>query len=59
MKSPVNDFVGKLQEQIFEETREIYGEEVLSRWQEPKFMGRMTDASSVGRITGTVGIEWR
>ena len=55
MKSPVNDFVGKLQEQIFEETREIYGEEVLSRWQEPKFMGRMTDASSVGRITGNCG----
>ena len=55
MKNPKYDFVGKLQEQIFEETREIYGEEVLSRWQEPKFMGRMTDASSVGRITGNCG----
>jgi nitrogen fixation NifU-like protein len=55
MKNPVDDFVVKLQEKIFEETREIYGEEVLSRWQDPKFMGRMTDASSVGRITGTCG----
>ncbi len=55
MKNPMDDFVDKLQEQIFEETREIYGEEVLSRWQDPKFMGRMTDASCVGRITGTCG----
>ena len=55
MKDPVDDLVVKLQEKIFEETREIYGEEVLSRWQDPKFMGRMTDASSVGRITGTCG----
>ena len=55
MKNPVDDLVVKLQEKIFEETKEIYGEEVLSRWQDPKFMGRMTDASSVGRIVGTCG----
>ncbi|MDH3775367.1 MAG: iron-sulfur cluster assembly scaffold protein [Deltaproteobacteria bacterium] len=55
MKNPMDDFVDKLQEQIFEETRVAYGEEVFSRWQDPKFMGRMTDASSVGRITGTCG----
>ena len=55
MKDPVDDLVVKLQEKIFEETREIYGEEVLPRWQDSKFMGRMTDASSVGRITGTCG----
>ena len=55
MKNPKDDFVAKLQEQILNETRAIYGEEVFSRWQHPKFMGRMTDASSVGRITGTCG----
>ena len=55
MKNPKDDFVAKLQEQIFNETRAIYGEEVFSRWQNPKFMGRMTDASSVGRITGPCG----
>ena len=55
MKDPVDDLVVKLQEKIFEETREIYGEEVLPRWQDSKFMGRMTDASSVGRITGNCG----
>ena len=31
MKNPKDDFVAKLQEQIFNETRAIYGEEVLSR----------------------------
>jgi nitrogen fixation NifU-like protein len=55
MKNPMDDFVDKLQEQIFEESRETYGEEVFSRWQNPRFMGKMTDASSVGRITGTCG----
>ena len=29
MKNPMDDFVDKLQEQIFDETREAYGEEVL------------------------------
>ena len=55
MKNPKDDFVAKLQEQIFNETRAIYGEEVLSRWKHPKFMGRMTDASSIGRVTGPCG----
>jgi len=55
MKNPVYDFVDKLQGQIFEDTREAYGEEVLSRWQNPKFMGRMKNASCSGRITGKYG----
>ena len=55
MKNPMDDFVDKLQEQIFEETREVYGEEVFNRWQNPKFMGRMTNGSCVGRLTGNCG----
>ena len=55
MKKRMDDFIDKLQEQILEETREAYGEEVFSRWQNPRFMGKMTDASSVGRVTGTCG----
>ena len=55
MKKPTDDFVDKLQEQILDETRETYGEEVFSRWQNPKFMGKMTNASCVGRITGSCG----
>ena len=55
MKNAMDDFVDKLQEQISAEAKETYGKEVFSRWQNPRFMGRMTDASSVGRITGTCG----
>ena len=55
MKKPMDDFVDKLQEQIFEESKETYGEEVFSRWQNPRFMGKMTNASSIGRVTGKCG----
>ncbi len=55
MEKSLDDFVAELQEQIFEETRKTYGEVVFSRWQNPKFMGRMTDASCVGRVTGSCG----
>lgn len=55
MKNTLDDFADKLQEQIFAETKEAYGEEVLSRWQNPRFMKKMMNASCVGRITGNCG----
>ena len=55
MKDPIDDFADKLQEQIFKETREAYGEEVFTRWRNLRFMGKMTNASSVGRVTGKCG----
>jgi nitrogen fixation NifU-like protein len=51
----MDDFVAKLQEQIFDETEATYGKEVFSRWQNPLFMGRMAEPSSVARITGKCG----
>ena len=55
MKDTLDDFTDKLQKQIFEETRQTYGEKVFSRWQQPKCMGKMANASSVGRLTGSCG----
>ncbi|MEJ2365830.1 MAG: iron-sulfur cluster assembly scaffold protein [Deltaproteobacteria bacterium] len=55
MEKTLDDFVTKLQEEIFEKTKETYGEAVFSRWQNPRFMGKMTDPSCVGRVTGTCG----
>ena len=55
MKKPMDDFIDNLQEQILEETKKIYGEEVFSRWQSPRFMGKMPTASSVGQVTGRCG----
>ena len=41
MKDFLDDFAGRLQDQIFEETGEaIRGEEHSSRWQNPKLMGK-------------------
>ena len=55
MEKTLDDFATELQEEIFEKTKETYGEEVFARWQNPKFMGKMTDPSCVGRVTGTCG----
>ena len=55
MKDTMDDFVAELQERIFDETKAVYGKEVFSRWQNPKFMGKMTNASSVGMETGRCG----
>jgi nitrogen fixation NifU-like protein len=55
MDKSLDDFAAKLQEQIFEQTKEAYGEAVFARWQNPTFMGRMNDATCVGKITGRCG----
>ena len=38
-----DDFVNQLQEQIFDEAREAYGEKGFHRWRNPRFNGRMDD----------------
>jgi len=55
MEKTLDDFLTELQEEIFDETKATYGQEVFSRWQDPKLMGEMVNASSVGRLTGSCG----
>jgi nitrogen fixation NifU-like protein len=55
MEDILDDFAAGLQSQIFEDTRKTYGEEISSRWRQPKFMGKMTNATCMGRVTGTCG----
>lgn len=55
MSDDFDDFVNKLQNQIYDETREEYGEVVFERWQNPKFCGAMENADGYGRVTGTCG----
>ena len=45
----------KLQEQIFEGTKETYGEKVFQRWQNPLYSGSMSDPDGFARIKGTCG----
>jgi len=55
MRESFDDFVQKLQEQIFEGTKETYGEKFFQRWQNPLYSGTMSDPDGFARIKGTCG----
>ena len=55
MSDSLDDFVERLQNQIFEETREAYGELAFQRWRNPLYRGVMPDADGHGRVTGRCG----
>jgi len=47
--------VDDLQNQIFEETRETYGDVAFQRWLTPLHKGRMDLPDGYGRVTGSCG----
>ena len=51
----LDDFLDDLQEKIFDEAKEAYGEKGFQRWRNPCFHGRMPDADAHARVTGTCG----
>lgn len=55
MPDSLDAFVASLQEQIFEETREAYGEKGFNRWRNPRYRGPMDDPDSHARVTGKCG----
>jgi len=55
MSDALDDFVERLQNQIFEETREAYGEFGFQRWRNPQHRGLMPEADGHGRVTGRCG----
>jgi len=50
-----DDFVNRLQEQIYEETRNVYGELAFDRWLHMRFMGSMENPDGYARLTGKCG----
>ncbi|WP_028584718.1 iron-sulfur cluster assembly scaffold protein [Desulfogranum mediterraneum] len=50
-----NALVDKIQEQVFDDAKDAYGATGFERWRNPRFGGRMEDADSKGRITGSCG----
>lgn len=48
-------FLDNLQEQIFDEAREAYGERGFNRWRNPRFHREMEAPDGHGRLTGTCG----
>lgn len=51
----LDEFADNLQKQIFEETRQAFGEKGFQRWRNPKFAGKMENPDAHGRFTGTCG----
>jgi nitrogen fixation NifU-like protein len=51
----LDDFVNNLQEQIFDEAKEAYGEKGFQRWRHPRYQGKMPDADAHARVTGQCG----
>ncbi len=55
MNSELDDFVNQLQDEIYNETRQEFGEIAYKRWREPKFMGRIDMPDGYAKLTGTCG----
>jgi nitrogen fixation protein NifU and related proteins len=51
----IDQFVNDLQEQIFDEAREAYGEKGFERWRNLQYNSRMESADSFARVTGECG----
>ena len=55
MENNLDKFVQQLQDQIFEETKEVFGEVVYKRWREPLYMGVLDDPDGHAKVKGTCG----
>lgn len=55
MGDTLDDFVHDIKEQIYEETKEAYGEIAYQRWLNPLFMGPMKNPDGYARSRGVCG----
>ena len=55
MRDEIEDFVQDLKEQIFEETKEAYGEIAFQRWLNPLFVGPIKDPDGYAGLRGACG----
>ena len=51
----LDEFVNNLQEKIFDDARQAYGERGFQRWRNPRFRGRMDNPDGHARVTGSCG----
>ena len=51
----LDEFIENLQQQIYDEAREAYGERGFQHWLNPRYIGRMADADAHARVTGECG----
>jgi NifU-like protein involved in Fe-S cluster formation len=55
MRPDFDAVVEELQEKIFDEAKDAFGEEGFQRWRNPLYNGKLEDADSHARITGKCG----
>lgn len=55
MSDEFDDFTRAMQNQIYEETRQVYGEIAFERWLKPLYVGVMDNADGYSRVTGSCG----
>jgi len=55
MSHKIDQLVASIQDQIFKEARETYGDMGFERWRNPLYRGAMKDADGHGCLTGTCG----
>ncbi|MGD9322252.1 MAG: iron-sulfur cluster assembly scaffold protein, partial [Desulfobacteraceae bacterium] len=55
MGDTMDDFVHEIREQIYEETKEAYGNKAYQRWLNPLFMGSMNNPDGYARSVGVCG----
>jgi len=55
MSSELDDFVQDLQNRIYDETKEAYGDIAFKRWLNPLYMGSIHNPDGHGRVTGSCG----
>lgn len=55
MGDKLDAFLESLQDEIFDEVRQAYGEIGFQRWLKPLFRGAVADADGHGRLTGPCG----
>jgi nitrogen fixation NifU-like protein len=55
MSDEFDDFARALQNQIYEETRQAYGEIAFERWLKPLYVGVMDNADGYSRVSGSCG----
>ena len=55
MSDTLDDFVQKLQEQIYKDAKEAYGMQAFERWLNPMYMGIIDDADGYARVKGKCG----
>ena len=55
MSKELDDFVEGLQNEIFEETREAYGDVAFQRWLKPLYMGSLDNPDGYGCVKGSCG----